>query len=193
MARYVTDRERVQQLLSAPHQVDLGAKFGQAAVHVARDRGAEQVVGHFLVARDQVLHVLGGNAVAERVFERDHVEAGDVAPHQRQQAEHLAFAAHVEHQFFADVGADAQLHRSLLHDVEGLGGAPAGSDNDFVLGEVLQRHRTCQRANLRQGKKLEGRNLLQKIDDRLGYRCGGGWRGHERHLIRGNSSTGSGP
>ena len=73
------------------------------------------------MAVDQLLHVLGGNAVAERVFQRDHVEPGHVASHQRQQAEHLALAAHVEHQFLADVGADAQLHRALLHDVERLG------------------------------------------------------------------------
>jgi predicted Zn-dependent protease with MMP-like domain len=163
--RHIAHCQRIKKLLRVAHQVDLRAQLGEAAVHVARDRRAHEVLRHLAVPLHQVLHVFRGNGVAERVFERHHVEPRHVAPHQRQQAEHLALAAHVEHQFLAHLRADAQLHRALLHNVERLRHLLPGGKNNRVLGEVLQRHRSRQRANLRRRKKLERRNLLEKIDD----------------------------
>jgi hypothetical protein len=55
----------------------------------------------------QLLDLVRRNGVTQRIFERYHVKPGHVATHQRQQAEDFALAPHVEHEFFAHVGADA--------------------------------------------------------------------------------------
>lgn len=87
----------LEQALGVAHESGLSAEFLQAAVHLARDRGPQQIVRNLGVGRDQMLHLLGGDAIAESVFDGGDIETGKILA-RRAQAKDFSLAALVENQ-----------------------------------------------------------------------------------------------